>query len=84
MIDFNQFLSLSRALNIMDVESDGSIDEELEESLPICVQGNLSRLRRDKMEMQKIEKNLQAQLERSQSLGRELEVQVESLKEKVK
>ena len=36
------------------------------------------------MEMQKIEKNLQAQLERSQSLGRELEVQVESLKEKVK
>ena len=68
----------------MDVDSEGSIDEEMEEGLPICVQGNLSRLRKEKQDMRRIEKNLQRQLERSQSLVRELEVEVESLKARVR
>ena len=67
----------------MDVESDESIDEDMEEGLPICVQGNLSRLRKDKIEMQKVTENLKDQLEKSRSLARELEGQVERLKEKV-
>ena len=68
----------------MDVDSDGSIDEEMEESLPICVQGNLSRLRKEKQDMLRIEKNLQKQLKRSQSLVRDLEVEVERLKARVR
>ena len=68
----------------MDVDSEGSIDEEMEEGLPICVQGNLTRLRKEKQDMRRIEKNLQRQLERSQSLVRELEVEVESLKARVR
>ena len=68
----------------MDADSDGSIDEELEESLPICVQGNLTRMRKEKQDMRRIEKNLQTQLEKSQSLVRDLEVEVESLKAKVR
>ena len=68
----------------MDVDSDGSIDEEMEESLPICVQGNLSRLRKEKQDMQRIEKNLQKQLKKSQSLVRDLEVEVERLKARVR
>ena len=68
----------------MDVESDGSIDEEMEESLPICVQGNLTRMRKEKQDMLRIEKNLQTQLEKSRSLARDLEVEVESLKTKVR
>ena len=68
----------------MDVESDGSIDEEMEESLPICVQGKLTRMRKEKQDMLRIEKNLQTQLEKSQSLARDLEVEVESLKAKVR
>ena len=68
----------------MDADSDGSIDEEIEESLPICVQGNLTRMRNEKQDMRRIEKNLQTQLEKSQSLARDLEVEVESLKAKVR
>ena len=68
----------------MDVDSDGSIDEEMEESLPICVQGNLTRMRKEKQDMLRIEKNLQTQLEKSRSLARDLEVEVESLKTKVR
>ena len=68
----------------MAVDSDGSIDEEMEEGLPICVQGNLTRMRKEKQDMLRIEKNLQTQLEQSQSLARELELEVERLKAKVR
>ena len=68
----------------MDTDSDGSIDEEMEESLPICVQGNLTRMRKEKQDMRRIEKNLQTQLEKSQSLARDLEAEVEILKAKVR
>ena len=41
-------------------------------------------MRKEKQDMLRIEKNLQTQLEKSQSLARDLEVEVESLKAKVR
>ena len=65
-------------------DSDGdSADSELEESLPICVQGDLTRLRRDNSELKKMKKVLETQLERSQVWAGELEKEVDQLKSKV-
>ena len=36
-------------------------DSELEETLPICVQGDLTRLRRDNSELKKMKKVLETQ-----------------------
>jgi predicted nucleic acid-binding Zn-ribbon protein len=60
-----------------------SADSELEETLPICVQGDLTRLRRDNSELKKAKKALETQLERSQLWAGELEKEVGQLKSRI-
>ena len=60
-----------------------SADSELEETLPICVQGDLTRLRRDNSELKKMKKVLETQLERSQLWAGELEKEVGELKSRI-
>ena len=51
--------------------------------MPICVQGDLSRLRRDNSELKKMKKVLKTQLERSQLWAGELEKEVGQLKSRI-
>jgi len=67
----------------MEGDTDDSVDEELEESLPICVQGSLTRLRTDKFTLSTSNKTLRRQLEESRLWSRELEGQVRELKDRV-
>ena len=67
----------------MEGDTDDSVDEELEESLPICVQGSLTRLRSDKFTLSTSNKTLRRQLEESRLWSRELEGQVRELKDRV-
>ena len=68
----------------MDIDSDvDSPDEELEEGLPICVQGNLSSLRSDRFNLINARKTLRRQLEESQMWSRELEKQLDSVRARV-
>ena len=67
----------------MEGDTDDSVDEELEESLPICVQGSLTRLRTDKFTLSTSNKTLRRQLDESRLWSRELEGQVRELKDRV-
>ena len=69
----------------MDINSSDadSVDEEMEETLPICVQGNLSSLRSDRFNLINARKTLRRQLEESQLWTRELEKELEVLRERV-
>ena len=64
----------------MDISTDDeSVDEEMEESLPICVVGNLTKLRKDRSKLVDVRKRLKSQLESSQRRIVELESQVAML-----
>lgn len=63
----------------MSVSSEDSIDEDLEENLPICVQGSLAKLRRQCSKLRQIKSNLTSQLEKSELRCQELARQVETL-----
>ena len=63
----------------MSVSSEDSIDEDLEENLPICVQGSLTKLRRQCSKLRQIKSNLTSQLEKSELRCQELARQVETL-----
>ena len=67
----------------MEGDTDDSVDEELEESLPICVQGSLTKLRSDKFTLTTSNKTLRRQLEESRLWSQELESQVRELWDKV-
>lgn len=67
----------------MEGDTEDSVDEELEESLPICVQGSLTKLRSDKFTLSTSNKTLRRQLEESRLWSRELEGQVRELRDKV-
>ena len=61
-----------------------SVDSEQEETLPICVQGDLARLRRNNSELKKMKKVLKMQLEKSQLWASKLETEVAELKSRIK
>ena len=67
----------------MEGDTDDSVDEELEETLPICVQGSLTKLRSDKFTLATSNKTLRRQLEESRLWSQELESQVRELRDKV-
>ena len=67
----------------MEGDTDDSVDEELEETLPICVQGSLTKLRSDKFTLTTSNKTLRRQLEESRLWSQELESQVRELWDKV-
>ena len=62
---------------------DSSVDEEFEESLPLSVQGNLTKLRSDKFNLSTSNKTLRRQLGVSRLWTQELEARVSELREKV-
>ena len=62
---------------------DSSVDEEFEESLPLSVQGNLTKLRSDKFNLSTSNKTLRRQLGESRLWTQELEARVSELREKV-
>ena len=62
---------------------DSSVDEEFEESLPLSVKGNLTKLRSDKFNLSTSNKTLRRQLGESRLWTQELEARVSELREKV-
>jgi len=72
---------------VSDIESESSeeeiIDEDFEDGLPICVQGNLTKLRRANKELKRQARILRRQFRRSQALAEELRIQVEDLNARV-
>ena len=62
---------------------DSSVDEEFEESLPLSVKGNLTKLRSDKFNLSTSNKTLRRQLGVSRLWTQELEARVSELREKV-
>ena len=81
-----QLVKIQQISIILQMESDkesDSGDSEVEESLPICVQGNLSRLRKERLELRNIMKTLKKQLQKSQAWAGELEKEVKHLKDRM-
>ena len=64
-------------------DSDESVDEEFEEGLPICVQGSLTKLRKDRTKLSSVSRSLKRQLKESRMWSAELERRVEELRQKV-
>lgn len=70
----------------MDVESDAEsidLDEDVEDALPICVQGSLTRLKDERSKLCRLRNSLKAQLNKSHQYAEELEKQVKALQDKV-